>query len=286
MKCSVVLPTYNRAGLLKYTLDALTRQTVPREQFEVLVVDDGSTDDTRQVVDGYRDRLNLSYFFQEDEGYRVAKARNVGIAHARGEICVLLDSGVLLHSGALAAHLESHETSPVPVAVSGYVYCFNENNEDGELIARTIDYDDPDTTIAKLAADGAWLDIREEFYAKYGDDFSDLPAPWLMWWNCNASARTEQIRRVGMFDEWYRSWGAEDVDLSYRLHHDGARFLVNRRASSIHCPHPKSYEENMRAVAGNYRYFAAKYGTPVAQLVMDHHFHDINDIIRERGLHD
>jgi glycosyltransferase involved in cell wall biosynthesis len=286
MKLSVVVPTYNRSGLLRYTLDALARQTVPREQFEVLVVDDGSTDDTKQVVDGYHDRLNLSYFFQEDEGYRVAKARNVGVAHARGEICVFVDSGVLPHSGTLAAHLDSHAGSPVPLAVSGYVYCFNENNEDGELIARTIDYDDPDTTIAKLAAEGTWLDIREEFYAKYGDDFGDLPAPWLMFWTCNASARTDQIRRVGMFDEWYRSWGAEDVDLSYRLHHDGARFLVNRRASSIHCPHPKSYQENMDAVAGNYRYFAGKYGTPVAQLVVGNHFHVINDIIRERGLHD
>jgi GT2 family glycosyltransferase len=87
-----------------------------------------------------------------------------------------------------------------------------------------------------------------------------------------------------MFDQAYRAWGAEDVDLAYRLHRAGARFVLNRQASSIHHPHPKSYVENMRSAAGNYRYFAAKYGTPIAELVVDNHFFVINDIIRDREL--
>ncbi|MCX5394025.1 glycosyltransferase [Streptomyces sp. NBC_00094] len=284
--CSVIVPTYDRAELLRHTLESLTRQSVGRDAFEVLVVDDGSRDDTRQLVAGYEDRLDLRYFFQEDEGYRVAKARNTGIAHARGPVSVFVDSGVILHSGALAAHLAAHGEADGPIAVCGYVFCFNEGNEDGELIARSIDYADPDASIRGFDEQRRWLDIREEFYERYGEDLGALTAPWLMYWTCNVSASTAQLREVGMFDEEYRSWGAEDIDVAYRLHLAGARFVLRRDASSIHCPHPKSFEDNMRTAAANYEYFAAKFDTPIAHLVPPHHFFDIEDIIRERGLRD
>lgn len=281
---SVVVPTYNRQRLLRLTLESLTRQSLPADAFEVLVVDDGSTDGSAEVAAEFADRLRLRYLYQEDRGYRVAAARNLGLAHAAGEVTVFVDSGVLLHSGAVAAHLASHRAAGAPVAVCGYVYCFNEDNEDGAQIERAIDYADPDATMAELRAEGRWLDIREEFYARYGDDFGDLPAPWLVYWTCNVSARTERLRAVGGFDEAYRAWGAEDVDLAYRLHRAGDRFVLNRDAAAIHVPHPKSYADNMRSAAANYRYFAEKYDTPVTRLVPDQHFFLINDLIRDREL--
>jgi glycosyltransferase involved in cell wall biosynthesis len=54
------------------------------------------------MVRTFENRLDLRYFFQADKGYRVALARNVGISHARGEICVFVDAGVLLHSEAMS----------------------------------------------------------------------------------------------------------------------------------------------------------------------------------------
>lgn len=285
--CTVVVPTYNRSALLRHTLDSLCRQRLDgSDTFEVIVADDGSQDDTAQVVAGYRDRLDVRYFFQEDEGYRVAKARNIGIEHARADVCVFVDSGVILRSGALAAHLAAHRETPAPTAVVGYVLCFNEGNEDGEEITAALDFADPERSFAEFLAQGRWPDIREDYYDRYGEDLTVLTAPWLMWWTCNASAHTGLLREVGGFDEAYRSWGAEDVDLGYRLHTAGARFVLRRDATAIHVPHPKSYEENMRSAAGNYAYFAAKYDTPVAHLVVDHHFHEIEDILRSRGLAD
>jgi glycosyltransferase involved in cell wall biosynthesis/predicted MFS family arabinose efflux permease len=284
--CTVIVPTYNRSGLLRHTLDSLARQTLGIGRFEVIVADDGSSDDTAEVVSSYSGRLDMSYYFQADEGYRVAAARNLGIRHAQAPICVFIDSGVILHSGALAAYLQAHQRAIGPVAVCGYVYCFNEDNEDAAQIRAAINFDDPDATIASLREQRKWLDIREEFYAKYGDDFADLPAPWLVYWTCNVSAEKSQIVDAGMFDEAFRSWGTEDVDLSYRLHRRGVRFALCREASAIHVPHPKSYTDNMQSVAGNDRYFAAKYGTPITQLVVDNHFFLINDIIRKKNLPD
>ncbi|MFD5467289.1 glycosyltransferase [Kitasatospora sp. NPDC127059] len=285
--CTVIVPTYNRSELLRHTLDSLARQRLaPGGTFEVIVVDDGSADDTAEVVADQHDRLDLRYFFQEDQGYRVATARNVGIHHARGKTCVFVDSGVLLHSGALAAHLAAHGGSEDPVAVMGYVHCFNEGNEDGEQILREIDFTDPDASLRRFTEQRRWPDLRESYYERYGEELGALTAPWLMWWTCHVSANTAQLRRVGGFDEAYRSWGAEDVDLGYRLHSAGARFVLRRDAASLHVPHPKSYQSNMASAAANYRYFAEKFDTPVARLVPGNHFEEIEDLLRSRGLAD
>jgi glycosyltransferase involved in cell wall biosynthesis len=285
--CSVIIPTYNRARLLGYTLDSLVRQDLPRDDFEVLVVDDGSTDSTETVVHSYRGRLAIRYFFQPDEGFRAAAARNVGITNASGDICVFVDSGVLLHSSCLRQHLASHHATVGPAAVCGYVYCFNLDNEDAAQIRRSIDVTDTDGSIAALQATGHWPDVREPFYARFTDDFHAVPAPWYVYWTCNASARTDQVRAVGAFDEMFRRWGAEDIDLGYRLHRDGARFMVNRLASGLHYPHDKVYEELADAALENYQYIARKYGTPITNLldaVPTPGFIEINDVIRDRRL--
>jgi glycosyltransferase involved in cell wall biosynthesis len=287
VRCTVIVPTYNRRRLLELTLDSLDKQDLPRDQFEVLVVDDGSSDDTAAMVRGFEDRFDLRYFYQPDEGFRVAKARNVGIRHAAGDICVFVDSGVLLHSASLSAHVTAHEASVEPLALNGYVYCFNLDNEDARLIRKVVDVDDIDSSIASIARTGAWPDVREPFYERYSDDFHHLPAPWLMYWTCHASARTEQVREVGMYDEEFRQWGGEDLDLAYRLHRDGARFGVHREASAIHYPHDKDHGDNARFARENYRYIVEKYGTPIIRLLVEEppiRFSMFNEVVEERGL--
>jgi glycosyltransferase involved in cell wall biosynthesis len=85
----VVVPTYNRAADLGRCLDSLVRQTY--WEFEVIVCDDGSTDNTREVVDRYANRLALRYDWAENFG-GPARPRNAGLRLARGEYVALLDS--------------------------------------------------------------------------------------------------------------------------------------------------------------------------------------------------
>lgn len=89
MKFSVIVPTYNRADLLDRCLDSLTRQSF--RDFEVLVCDDGSTDDSRAVAERYKKRLDLHYLWDENWG-GPARPRNRGIAAACGEWICFLDS--------------------------------------------------------------------------------------------------------------------------------------------------------------------------------------------------
>ncbi|MCA2211710.1 glycosyltransferase [Jidongwangia harbinensis] len=265
--CTVIVPTYNRSRLLSYTLDSLVRQDLPARSYEVVVVDDGSSDDTAEVVAGYRHRLDIHYHFQPDDGYRVARARNTGITHARAPLCVFLDSGVIAHTGCLSAHVERHLREPRPVALCGYVFGYNLNNEDERVVLETLDLNDPDSAIDAFTRAGEALDHRDAFYRRYGDDFGGLPAPWLMYWTSNASAATDMLREVGGFDEQFQRWGGEDVDLGYRLYRAGARIQLERRATAIHYPHDKVDDVLQAAAAVNYRYIARKYDTPITRLL-------------------
>jgi len=84
---SVIIPTYNRAHTLRRALDSVLNQSY--RNFECLVVDDGSIDDTRKVISEYQDE-RVTYLYSENKG--VSSARNIGFQHSRGEWISLLDS--------------------------------------------------------------------------------------------------------------------------------------------------------------------------------------------------
>ena len=95
---SIVIPTYNRAGLIGLTLDSVMAQQ--DTDFEVLVVDDGSKDNTAEIVQRYLVDSRLRYLPKEN-GERGA-ARNYGLARARGKYVLFLDSDDLLHANHLS----------------------------------------------------------------------------------------------------------------------------------------------------------------------------------------
>lgn len=86
---SVIIPTYNRAERLRITLESLSKQIF--KNFEVLVCDDGSTDQTKDIVSSFKDKLDLTYIWEENWG-GPARPRNNGIKVAKGEWICFLDS--------------------------------------------------------------------------------------------------------------------------------------------------------------------------------------------------
>lgn len=115
MKFSVVIPTYNRAATLRQTLTALMAQDYP--DYEIIVVDDGSTDDTRAMI--AREFPQVRYIYQQNRG--PAAARNRGIAHARGEIIAFTDDDCVPPRDWLARLADGYARYPDVVGVGGYL---------------------------------------------------------------------------------------------------------------------------------------------------------------------
>ncbi len=104
---SVIITTYNRAGLLPKAIESVLAQTF--QDFELIVVDDGSTDQTRQVVEAYRD-ARIRYLYQSNRG--VSGALNTGFAAAQSEFITQLDSDDCWEPELLATLLPEFEGHP------------------------------------------------------------------------------------------------------------------------------------------------------------------------------
>jgi glycosyltransferase involved in cell wall biosynthesis len=261
MKLSIIIPTYNRAALLDVTLRACSRQSLARDQFEVIVVDDGSRDETESVASKYEDKLALEYVRQWDRGFRAAGARNLGIAAASNPVCVFIDCGVLLHSTALEVHSKLHEGRHV--AAAGYVYGFSQGEEHHREVAELVDPDDVDGSVVRLMKSEKHDDLREEVYRSVDDQLVRLPAPWAIFWSCHTSVRREALLSAGLFDGSFRTWGAEDDDLAFRLQRLDVPFVLARAASSVHYPHSKDETSNRQSGLDNLRRMYGKYQDPI-----------------------
>ena len=92
MKYSFIIPVYNRPDEVDELLDSLTRQTI--RDFEVVVVEDGSSVPCKEVVDKYADRLTIHYYNKANSG--PGQTRNYGVERANGEYMLILDSDCIL----------------------------------------------------------------------------------------------------------------------------------------------------------------------------------------------
>lgn len=244
VEVSVVIPTYNRASHLCYTLESLRRQTLPTLLFEVIVIDDGGSDNSEDIVSEYKTWLNIKYLWQSDIGFRAGKARNIGTIMAEGKYIIYIDTGVLLSSAALQVHYDLHRKSKHPTVVIGYVYGFEVDHDVSLKMLDLLDYHDVDSSIVKLKELGA-NDIRQVQYDELGIDIHRWPAPFDIFWTCHVSAERDELIKAGLFDETFTSWGGEDVDLGVRLHLNKNIFIMNSHASSIHWPHEKHVEDHI-----------------------------------------
>ena len=103
---SVIIPTYNRAGILKKCLSAIALQHFPFGSFEIIVVDDGSSDNTEEVVRQVSSRFEIRYFHQNNSG--PAAARNRGVQHARSELILIMNDDAIAANNLVAGHYYMH----------------------------------------------------------------------------------------------------------------------------------------------------------------------------------
>lgn len=121
-KVSVIIPTYNRAHLIKDAVESVLNQTY--QDFELIVIDDGSTDNTREVLAVYKDKL--TYIYQDNQGR--SSARNHGIKLAQAEFIAFLDSDDVWFPDKLERQVPILESAPPDVVlVHGYKCIVDQN---------------------------------------------------------------------------------------------------------------------------------------------------------------
>lgn len=185
-RVSVVVPTRDRLAELKNCLTALHGQDFPREDYEIIVCDDGSVTDVKSLVLEFT-QLGGTWVYLRQHPKGPGAARNLGIRHARGAIVAMTDSDTLPDQKWLTKLWEALEGNPSAVAVEGCVYALNE---------------------------GQFGPVGEGPTNKSGG----------VYLTCNCAYRREVLLKVGGFDESFPFPAYEDTELAARAQSLGPIF--------------------------------------------------------------
>jgi glucosyl-dolichyl phosphate glucuronosyltransferase len=216
MFVSIIIPTYNRSKLIGITLDSLLKQSYPKELFEILVVDNNSTDNTSTVIDEWiiKSEGRIRYFVEPRQGSHFA--RNGVVQHARGDLLYFTDDDMIADSNLL----------------SGLVSIFKENPNVGTATGRVIPKweIEPPVWVKKYCTNG-WLSLydREEEIFISDDDFGVF--------SCHQAVRKEAFILAGGYNpdivngEWL---GDNETGLNIKIKSLGYQFAFIRSSVTQH----------------------------------------------------
>ena len=222
---SVVMPTYNRRAYIQESLDSVLSQDF--SDYEVIVVDDGSTDGTEEVVSPYQDRIR--YIRQENRG--AGAARNVGIRKARGQYIAFMDSDDLSrphHLRCLSSFLDRNPDCAMVVGNGGYLEG-NYSNRSTIISSKRVKLLGERGVTVKDLFDGRVVRLQGTMTRKFVFD------------------------EIGLLDEWFRL--SYDLDIALRIikdYHIGfineEVYLWRQHGNNISSNDELRSRENLRAL--------------------------------------
>ncbi|MCG2725690.1 MAG: glycosyltransferase family 2 protein [bacterium] len=210
---TVIIPTYNRAETMKKCLKAIEAQTYTASRFEVIIVDDGSTDKTEELAADFvrQGTVDARYYRQKNRG--PAAARNLGIKNADGEILLFIGDDIIAAPDLLKRHVAWHlENISDNAALLGYV------TWDRSL---------------KITPFMHWLENGGPQFS-FNELENGAEADPCRFYTCNISLKRRFLTKNGLFDEEFPYAAFEDVELGYRLKAAGLKLFFNRKAVAWH----------------------------------------------------
>jgi len=247
---SIVLPARGQAFTLARTLQSLARQTVDLDAVDVIVVDDGTLDDSvADVVKHAPDELRAR-IVRHDVNRGRAAARNTGLAAARGDIVIFLDADSWAVPQLVRRHLDFHHAARSPSFLIGGR---QEPTLDSLPALRPGGSQPPERALER--------DVRIDFGVS--DPSNVRIAPWLYAYTHNISLPRVAATEVGGFDEDLTGWGWEDVEFAYRVYRqwgsDGSRFSYDPAAGCYHLMHLRNPDEMSAHAIKGFRHLKRKH---------------------------
>ncbi|MBI4838721.1 MAG: glycosyltransferase [Nitrospirae bacterium] len=205
---SVIIPAYNAEDTIRNCLDALEKQTIPKEDYEVIVVDDGSTDRTPEIIK----RFPVKYLRQKNKG--PASARNSGAGEAKGEIILFTDADCVPQESWIKEMIMPFK-DPAVIAVKGAYK----------------------TKQRSLTARFAQTEFEERFKMLEKADSIDMVDTY------SAAFRKQAFLSFGGFDPSFPVANNEDTELSYKMSRAGCKMVFNPAAIVFHLKHPDTIKK-------------------------------------------
>jgi glycosyltransferase involved in cell wall biosynthesis len=268
IKFSIIIPSFNSAKPLLLTLTSLELQTFPKDRFEVIVVNDGSKDQTEKVIKSYKPPYSLIYIANDARQGR-SVTRNIGVKRAKGKYLIFLDADFLVVPEFLEVLNTYHHEYPRHV-ISGfpeslhavfthYYPEFSDRKKEKmrqilvphglwkhswlakKRIANVLTPDDLRKDFGKLRSVVLPSALSETDYKEFKS--TDV-APWLLFVTRCVSVKRKYFKEVGGFQERFIKYGFEDWELGYRLHKHGLSYRSIDRIIGYHQEHPSMYRRD------------------------------------------
>lgn len=242
MLISVIVTTYNRPKALDRVLDALNEQE--DRGYEVIVGDDGSRDDTRELIDAWKAKysVRLGHAWQEDLGFRAARVRNLAAARAAGDYLVFLDGDCVPRRDWVGQHRFLAERGFMVAGNRVLVFkSFTKRVEDEKLKLQDFSFGECRKLASRHAINRVAPLVTLPFHPlrKAGSD------KWQKIRTCNLGVWAEDFRKVNGFDELFTGWGYEDSDFAVRMLNAGVRRKTGDFATGVfHLYHPENDRGN------------------------------------------
>lgn len=207
---SVVVCSFNRCETLRECLDSFNAQTAA-SRMELIVVDDGSSDGTAEMLAGYPFGVAHRVVSRRNGG--LAVARNSGLAVARGEYVLLVNDDTIAFPDLVERHLARH--AALGPGLHSVLGSFEQPREAlANALMRFLEVTPYVFCYASLTP-----------LARYG---------WNRWWTCNVSVPRAAVEAAGKFDGSFRHYGCEDTDLAIRLERLGGDVVYDPSARAHH----------------------------------------------------
>ena len=280
MRASIIIPAFNSKERLYYNLLSLNNQDCNFNDFEVVIVDNGSIDDTADMVRRFKPRSKFKLKFQRlEENRGIARGRNTAIKMAEGDILIFHDSDMIAPRDFVRLHLKHHEEKNIVVCgipwkrIITFYYKDLEKKDENYQGLKYLRHFYPKIEKVpvlnqNLIMNGLYknyiFDLNGDFIhevkgilKKYGNNLINYALPWRLFITNNASAEREKVIQAGMFDESIVGYGFEDYDLGIRLYKSGGRFIFDENIINVHQEHPSNIK--ISEFGENIRYICEKY---------------------------